>query len=77
MTEEEIIEAVVEAQADLQVGIGCLRLEVAHISKESIIGINLRTSEDKLNRSLARLHKLLDQLGQPMYQPAAHPDINV
>jgi hypothetical protein len=70
---DEIAEDVLEAQAALQMGIGVLRLEMSQIpNREGVQLRNLRFSEDRLTEALARCHKLLAQLGRPMYEPATH-----
>lgn len=73
---ERMIKEIMSAQADLQVGLGLLRLEKSLLrERDGIQELNLATAEDHLASSLARLHKLLDALGKPMYQPATHPGV--
>ena len=64
--EEAWVEQLLDAQADLQTAIGLYRLQ--HGKDDRI--------EDRLARSLARQHKLLSEMGKPMYQPATHPDVD-
>lgn len=65
MMNDEIVAAVLDAQADLQTALGMYRLS------------NGRGDpiEDRLAKSLARSHALLEALGRPMYQPALHRDV--
>lgn len=62
---EEIEEAILNAQADLQAVIGRLRLRELLDIRECA----------PLERSLARLHAVLAALGRPMAKPATHPDV--
>jgi hypothetical protein len=63
-----------DAQAELQTPLGfyrCYDPEWEHalpIQYDPVI-------EDRLTKTLARLHALLDALGNPMYQPATHPEV--
>lgn len=67
-----ITDEIMDAQADLQTALGIYRLNV----QEKITNPKFNGHvEDRMARCLARLHRLLDQLGKPMYQPAQHPDI--
>jgi hypothetical protein len=54
-----------DAQADLQTGLGMYRLDHGRGSP----------TEERLAQCLARLHSLLAALGNPMYQPATHPSV--
>jgi glycosyltransferase A (GT-A) superfamily protein (DUF2064 family) len=65
MTSDEIAEVVLDAQADLQTALGMYRLSNGR--GDAI--------EDRLAKSLARSHALLEALGRPMYQPALHRDV--
>ena len=67
---DEIIEEIMIAQADLQTALGVLRL-----SKKLPTAQDREMIEDRLARSLARSHALLRDLGNPMYEPATHPDV--
>lgn len=76
IAQKEVTEAVVDAQGDLQTGLGVLRLELSQIQNRlGLQANNLTFAEDRLTESLARLHSLLDRLGNPMYQPATHPRV--
>lgn len=67
----DIQEEVLKAQADLQTALGFFR-----VAKNEMVGVPYADLiEDRLARSLARSHRLLAQLGKPMYQSATHPDI--
>lgn len=71
LSSEEIVEQIMDAQADLQTGLGMFRvacMDRAMTQTESY-------AEDRLAKSLARTHKLLDALGHPMYQPATHSEV--
>lgn len=66
-----LVDSVMSAQADLQTGLGIFRLD-----RNDTRGLqHANLVEDRLARSLARLHVLLADLGTPMYQPAMHPDV--
>lgn len=67
---EWILEEILEAQADLQTGLGFFRLDARDEPRghDDLI-------EERLGRSLARTHRLLEHLGRAMYDPATHPDI--
>lgn len=69
---DEVIDAVLDAQADLQSALGMLRLHMDPRFSTPDLGV----VERRLNKSLARSHKLLDELGSPMYDPATDPDVN-
>lgn len=69
---DAITEDILDAQADLQVGLGQYRLKYGSAGR----GVRSDDSiEDNLAKSLARLHTLLEELGRPMYQIATHPDV--
>jgi hypothetical protein len=72
--DQETVEEVLEAQADLQTALGLFRLD--HGRRDTADDPHDAQIEERLNKSLARLHKLLDALGRPMYQPATHPEID-
>lgn len=70
---DEVVDAVVEAQADLQMALGYLRLEIRRI--DDAIGYGdeppesvepLHDVEEKAAASLAKLHALLKDLGKEM-----------
>lgn len=65
-----IIDEIMDAQADLQTALGLFRLSMAegYTDHDNYV-------EERLAKCLARLHRLLEQLGKPMYRPAQHPDI--
>lgn len=63
---------IMDAQADLQTALGLLRCHLA----PDMGPADLTVVEDRLARSLARLHRLLDDLGRPMYDPATHPEVH-
>jgi hypothetical protein len=62
---------VMDAQAELQTPLGFLRCHM----DDKYPDVDLNVIEDRLAKTLARLHALLDALGSPMYQPATHPDV--
>lgn len=64
-------EEVLEAQADVQTGLGILRLE----RRDGADSPHLGYVEDRFAKALARLHRLLHERGRPMYQPARHPEV--
>jgi hypothetical protein len=66
----DLDEEILEAQADLQTALGFFRL--GSIEERG----NSEAIEDRLNKSLARLHRLLERLGRSMYQPATHADLD-
>ncbi len=72
----DIITQVMDAQADLQTALGFLRLDIQNMA-DLDVDMERHDSyiEDRMAKSLARLHQLLDQLGNPMYKPATHPDV--
>lgn len=71
---QKTIDAIMDAQADLQAGIGVLRLEISQIrNQEGIQANNLTFAEERLTQSLVRFHTLLADLGHPMYKPATYP----
>lgn len=63
-----VADEIMQAQADLQTGLGLLRVALGHHQDH-----NLGAAERRLQGSLARLHALLDGLGRPMYDPAEYP----
>lgn len=71
---QKTIDAIMDAQADLQTGLGILRLEISQIwNQEGIQFNNFKFAEERLTESLARFHTLLGDLGNPMYKPATYP----
>lgn len=71
LSHDEIVAAVMDAQAELQTPLGWLRLGMDPKYPDA----DLKLIEDRLTKTLARLHGLLDALGDPMYQPATHPEV--
>lgn len=74
---ETLIEQIMDAQADLQTALGFLRLDARDRLDLEHPGDHDDFIEDRLAKSLARLHLLLDRLGHPMYNAATHPKVNV
>lgn len=67
---------IMDAQADLQSALGIYRLSIDHALGNGVLSTQDKIIiEDFMAKSLARLHKLLNDLGRPMYQPATHPDV--
>lgn len=62
-----ITDELMEAQADLQVGLGWFRL--ARMTGSPTTD-ELDLIEEKLTLSLARLHGMMTGLGRPMYSPS-------
>ena len=69
------INQIMDAQADLQMALGLLRLKQEQI--EGVLPYGLDDVENRLARSLALLHKLLSDLGRPMAHRALHPDVEM
>ena len=73
MDRDKIIRDIMDIQAELQTPLGLYRLKLA--DEYSAPHQHDEIIEERLAKTLARLHKLLDELGSPMYNPAIHPDI--
>jgi hypothetical protein len=66
---------ITDLQADLQTGLGILRMEMGQLPKGGIQQHNLGFVEDRLTRSLAMCHKRLHELGVDMFHPTTHPEV--
>lgn len=66
---------ILDLQADLQTGLGILRMEIAQVPKDGIQQINLTYSENRFRRALASCHMRLDELGVKMANPCTHSEI--
>lgn len=63
----EIVEALVNSQAELQSALGIYRMGQDRRDFDSYV-------EKRMQASLAMQHELLDALGHPMAQPAQMPE---
>lgn len=61
----DVIEEILNAQAELQMALGLYRLEHG---KGDVI-------ERRMNKALSMAHLTLFKLGRPMLSPARHPDV--
>lgn len=68
MSDPSVVSRLLNAQADLQTGLGLLRLEIqqAPIRENRPAHHNITTAERRLTASLAALHALLRDLGTEM-----------
>lgn len=73
--DHEVSDWIMDVQADLQVALGVLRLEMSMLPKDGIQQHNLGFTENRLQMALASCHKRLDELGIKMYHPCTHPDV--
>lgn len=70
----QLTEEILDIQADIQTPLGFIRMQMAG-DPDVNSAITPETLENYLSRSLARAHKLLDNLGNPMYSPSIHSDV--
>lgn len=67
MTNSEIVETLVNAQAELQTALGIYRMGHERRDFDPYI-------ESRMQASLAMQHELLGKLGRPMYRPTQMPE---
>lgn len=67
LSSSEIVEALVNSQAELQSALGIYRMGRERRDFDPYV-------ERRMQASLAMQHELLDALGRPMYQPAQMPE---
>ena len=61
LTDDDVVDAVADAQADLKIALSILSME-QRAAHSSVARLNLRTSEEKVVAARARLDKLLADL---------------
>jgi hypothetical protein len=66
-------EWVMNLQADLQTGIGMLRLGMTEGPWDQERSLSF--AEDRLYKALATCHKRLHELGVDVFHPATHPEV--
>jgi hypothetical protein len=64
--EESIAKRLLEAQAQLQVGLGLARMELAQLPKDGIQALNLGHGEIRLSKGLHEVWKIMADLGTVM-----------
>jgi hypothetical protein len=69
-----VVDAVMDAQAELQTPLGFYRMYDPKYEHALPIEYDDHI-EDRLAKTLARLHALLAALGTPMYRPAQHDEV--
>ena len=76
---EAVVEAIMDAQAELQTGLGLMRLLLAPgeepYSDSELIPRVRALDQGYFAKTLAWLHTVLAEVGTPMYSPATHPDV--